>query len=161
VVKPGDGSHVCEKSIVVPPEVAVELRSALGVDLRGTVEGLRIAAEDAERALEAQDTASLASRVHRFREITDAIDARRQLHVVVGFSSQPVTTCTINGDAECSLCVELLVAHRKTLVEHLTDGYDQDRDSVIETVRRLTSFLSDIGIDPTRLADAFERRDGS
>lgn len=147
-----------ERALVIPVEVAAELRIELEIDLRAKVEELRIGAEDAERALEAHDHASLASRVRRFREVLDAIDARRKLNVIAGLPSQPLATCTIEGDAECSLAVELLIAHRETLVEHLADGYGPDRESVLEAVRRLTSYLC--GLEATRLAEFIESPDG-
>jgi hypothetical protein len=144
--------------MVVPAEVAAELRFALGVDLLATLEQLRIAAEDAERALEAQDTADLASRIQRFRDLAEALDARRRLYIAVGLPIQPIVTCTIDGDGACTLCIELLLAHRKTLVEHLADsGHGKDRASAMQAVQRLTSFLRETGIDPTRLTDVESR----
>jgi hypothetical protein len=120
----GEHESSRERTLVASAEVVAELRVALLLDLGSQIDQLRISAEDAKRALEAGGLVGLASRGRRFPALTVAIDARRELHDVVGWPGQPDRDTTLNGEWDCGLALD---------------------------VCRLTSFLSCAGIDSGRV----------
>lgn len=144
-----------EATLVLTPEVLLELRLALVAELRSVGEELLAILAEPETLLASGALETLEKRRH-WREVTRAITTRHELHEIAGWPGEPFTHQTVTGDPHCALALEVLTRRRDTLAaEAARDALDPEQiASASETVARLSRFLEDAAIEPERITAA-------
>jgi hypothetical protein len=157
---PSDRSQALEATdegatLVLAPEVLLELRLALVADLRSVGGELLAIIAEPKSALSG-DVLEVVQKRRRWREVTAAIATRHELHEIAGWPGEPPAQRTLTGHEHCALAVEVLARRRETLVARLTRGDLDPKQaaSIDETVRLLGVFLRGAPSNPRRVAEA-------
>ena len=142
-----------DATLVLAPDVLLELRLALVADLRSVGGELLAIIAEPESTLSG-DALEVVQKRRRWRETTAAIATRHQLHEIAGWPGEPTAQRTLTGHEHCALTVEVLARRRETPVARLAQG-DLDPKGAARvngTVGLLGVFLRDASSNPRRVA---------
>jgi hypothetical protein len=141
-----------EATLVLAPEVLLELRLALVAELRSVGEELLAILAEPETT-PAGGALEIIEKRRRWREVTRAITTRHELHEIAGWPAEPAAQRTLTRQEHCALAVEVLARRRDMLVARLAQGDLDPRQaaSMNETVRLLGVFLRDAPSNPRRV----------
>jgi hypothetical protein len=145
---PALGARDVGTTLVVPPEVLVELRLALLSDIR-SIGGELLAILGEVESVALGEKVDVAETSRRCRDLAADTRTRHELHEVVGWPGQPLAEQTLTGREHCALAAEILARHRETLAARLArhDLAQSERPVVCETVGMLGAFLRDAQVE--------------
>jgi hypothetical protein len=148
-------------TFVISPEVLAELRLALLADLRSVGDERLVMIGEIESPA-VRDGVDAVGTARRWRGAA-AVQTRRELHEIAGWSGDPLGQRTLTGGERCGFAVRLLSEHRdvqraRAARVSLESG---ERSSASETASLLDAFLNSAGVVIERPGSASAGENGS